>query len=85
MSASIATIRKSNYEDVRVDLSDFRGAFRIDVRTWAEPRSGNGDRVPTPQGVSLRVEHLPKLRAALQAAEREAVRLGLLPTGGGAQ
>lgn len=78
----VTTIRKSNYEECRVGLSEFRGNVRIDVRIWAEPRNGQGDRVATPHGVSLRLESLPELRAAIEAAEREAVARGLLPQGG---
>jgi hypothetical protein len=71
----IATVPKNAREEVRVSLTEYKGYALIDVRTYAEFASaGDGERKPTPKGVSLKVERLPELIAALQAAQSQAGR-----------
>lgn len=77
-SPAVAIIRKNALEDVRINLTEFKGYDLVDVRVFAEPRTGNGSRVPTRAGISLKVEHLPTLIEALQRAERKARDAGLL-------
>jgi hypothetical protein len=72
----ISTIQKNSRETVRVALDEFRGVQLIDIRVVVDGHSGVP--VPTKKGVNLKIELLPELVAALQAAELEARRLGLL-------
>ena len=78
MLEPIATIEKNTREDVRVGLDVWRGKNLVDVRTFSD-RSGDrvGDRYATKKGVTLRIEKLPSLIAALQQARDEAIRQGL--------
>ena len=64
---------------VRVELSKFAGKDLIGIRQYFQFHIGDPDTAqPTKRGVSLRVQHLPKLRAALEAAEADALKRGLL-------
>ena len=64
---------------VRVSRSKFRGKERLDVRHFFEARPGYPDtRQPTKKGVSLLLEHLPRLLAALRQIEAEAIEAGEL-------
>lgn len=71
----IATIPKNRREHVRVTLTAFNGRYLADVRVYVQ---AGGEAKPTRLGVSLSLETLPALRAALKKAEAEARRLGLL-------
>ena len=72
----IAKFQKNSKEAVYVAVSEYRQASYIDLRTYAD-YDGGGLR-PTRKGVSLRIGLLPELRAALDRADVEARRFGLL-------
>jgi Transcriptional Coactivator p15 (PC4) len=74
----ISIIAKNNRESVRIALDEFRGLNLIDIRVVAKLDDPSGGLVPTKKGVSLKIERLPELVAALQAAEAEARERGLL-------
>lgn len=77
----IATFEKNRRETVRIALDEYRGAPLIDLRVTV-PLSGTSDiQTPTRKGLSLNVELLPALVAALRAAEVEARARGLIPGG----
>ena len=79
MTTNIATIEKNKLEELRIALKEFRGHRLIDVRTYVEPYTDEGQgRVPTKKGVTLDLAKLPELIAALQEAERQARAAGLL-------
>lgn len=72
----IATIPKNSREEVRISLSEFRGVDLINLRIWFDAK--DGDKRPSKDGLALRLEKLPDLIQALQGAEHEARRAGLL-------
>ena len=74
----IATIRKNSAEEIRVELSEFNGYDLINVRVWAEPRTGGTERIPTKAGIACNVRLLPELIEALHKAEAAARARGLL-------
>jgi Transcriptional Coactivator p15 (PC4) len=78
MNTLIATIRKNQLEEIRVELSNCNGYELINIRVWAEPRVGAAERIPTKAGIACKVTLLPELIAALQAALTEAKKAGLL-------
>jgi hypothetical protein len=78
MSAPIATLQMNSFEEIRVELTEFRGYDLVNLRVWAKPRDGGSERIPTKAGIACKVALLPELIAALQKAEAEARRLGLL-------
>ena len=62
----IATIRKNTREEFRVAIATYHGSRFVDVRTYVD---GKGDdRVPTPKGIAIRLDALPALMEALEAA-----------------
>jgi hypothetical protein len=77
----IARLVKNRRESVVVALDEFMGTPLVHVRQHYTDDAGE-DR-PTTKGVCINVARLPELRAALQAAEKEAVRCGLLDEGAG--
>ena len=55
--------------DIRVSRAFFKNIDRVDVRTFMDIA---GERRPTKKGVSLPLDHLPDLIAALQTLARGA-------------
>ncbi len=72
----IATIRKNVREDLRVTLDEFRGHHLLNLRVWFDV--GDEEQRPGKQGVAIRLDLLPHIRAALFEAEERARKLGLL-------
>ena len=60
----IATIPKSDIEEVRILLGEYTGKQRIDIRTWFKNQAGV--LMPTKKGVSIPVEKWPELKKALK-------------------
>ena len=75
----IAVLTKNGTEDLRVALDEFKGHNLLDLRVFAEFGGPAKVKMPTKKGLSLRVEMLPDLIAALQAAQERARGLGLIP------
>jgi hypothetical protein len=78
----ITHIDKNANEKVRVALDIFHDVRLIDVRVTVALTGTCDVQTPTKRGVSLRVEQLPALIAALIQADFKAKELGW--TGGGA-
>jgi hypothetical protein len=72
----VARITKNRRETVAVALREFKGYTFCDIRV--NYLEGGQDR-PTVKGIALAPARLSELIAALQRAEVEARRLGLLP------
>ena len=66
MSLELGVIAKNCREILRVSIDEFRGHTLLNLRTWF--RTDSGEWRPGRQGVALRVQVLPELRAALEAA-----------------
>ncbi len=61
-------------EELRVELSDYRGFTYIGLRRWYR----NGDGFAPGKGLSMRATMIPWLRRVLEQAEARALELGLL-------
>ncbi len=77
-STIVATLPKAAREVVQVALAEVGASKRIDVRIAAELSVTSGIFIATKKGVSLNIEHLPALRAALDEAQAKAEEMGWL-------
>src|SRR5438046_188932 len=75
-AGSMSVIRKNAAEEIRIELSEFRGHDLINIRVWTDPRDGGAERIPTKAGIACRVTLLPEIITALQQAEAEARERG---------
>jgi hypothetical protein len=74
--AFCATVAKSLSSEIRVTLKCWRGAYSVDLREATA--SIPGVFFPTSNGVTLDIAKLAGLIAALEQAQAQAQRLGLL-------
>jgi hypothetical protein len=71
----IARFEKSSYEEVRVDISEWKTQKYLNLRVWINPRyEQDGEPKPTKKGITLNIELLPKLIEALKKAEKEVMK-----------
>jgi len=76
-SVVIESLSKNARERVRIALDTYQCVELIDMRVTVDLNS-SGIQTPTKKGLSLRVEMLPELIKALEAANVKAVELGWL-------
>jgi len=80
----IAVVPKNKLEEVRIALSQFKGADLLDVRVWEGDEGADASkRHATKRGISIKIARIGELIAGLQAAEAEAIKLGRLKIEGG--
>ena len=75
----IARIPKNSREEFRISLTAFKGYDLASLRVWFQ--ADDGSMRPSKSGVVIRVGKLPDLIEALQGAETEARRRGLISEG----
>ena len=63
----VTVLRKNAVSEIRVAIRWWKNHPQLDLRVWSD---GNriGKRKPTKQGLSLKLERVPELQAALKLA-----------------
>jgi len=72
----VGWVQKNQRENVRIALTSFKGHQLVDARVYAA--RDDGEPGPTKAGLTVRLDRLPALIEALQQAEAEARRRGML-------
>ena len=67
---TIATIRKSNTEEIRVRVTEQGECSLVDLRVFSPTARSEGEPRPTRSGICMIRTKLPELIKALQAAEK---------------
>jgi len=66
----IDSFKKNSREVIKVCLQAWKGNRYVDLRSWLLPdEPGDGAERPTPKGLTLHVELLPRLIEALRKAD----------------
>ena len=76
MDQIFAEIEKGKTELVRIGLNTYRGHQLVSVRVWTT--RPDGDPLPTPKGLTAKIEMLPAIIEGFQKAEAAAREAGLL-------
>jgi hypothetical protein len=63
----ITEFQKNDREMLKVQIQTFRGQEYIDIRAWIKDEK-SGEYKATPKGLTLHIELLPELIAALEKA-----------------
>ncbi len=69
MDQLIASFQKNKFEEVRVQVKEFKGYDLLDIRVYTSSKEGE-DKVPTGKGLSINVAHFMDLKKALVEAEK---------------
>ena len=68
MNQLIASFQKNKFEEVRVQIKEFKGYDLVDIRVYTAIKEGE-EKIPTGKGISLNVSHFGDLKKALLATE----------------
>lgn len=69
MDELVSTFSKNKFEEVRIQIKEYKGYDLIDFRIWTDVK-GSTEKVPTTKGLALNVEHFPKLKEAMVTLEK---------------
>jgi len=68
MDKCVASFPKNKFEEIRVQIKEFKGYDLVDIRVFASAKDGE-DKVPTGKGVSINVTHFLELKKAVIQTE----------------
>ena len=68
MEKCVASFPKNKFEEIRVQIKEFKGYDLVDIRVLASAKDGE-DKVPTGKGVSINVTHFLELKKAIVQTE----------------
>ena len=68
MDQLIASFPKNKFEEIRVQIKEFKGYDLVDIRVFAGTKEGE-EKVPTGKGISINVSHFLELKKAILLAE----------------
>ena len=69
MDKLIAAFPKNKFEEIRVQIKEFKGYDLVDIRVFAGSKDGE-EKVPTGKGISINVSHFLELKKALLETEQ---------------
>ena len=69
MDKLIAVFPKNKFEEIRVQIKEFKGYDLVDIRVFAGSKDGE-EKVPTGKGISINVSHFLELKKALLETEQ---------------
>ncbi|OIO37786.1 MAG: hypothetical protein AUJ71_04350 [Candidatus Omnitrophica bacterium CG1_02_49_16] len=68
MDKLVASFQKNKFEEVRVQIKEFKGYDLLDLRVYTTLKESE-EKVPTGKGLSINVSHFYDLKKALLEAE----------------
>ena len=68
MDKLVASFQKNKFEEVRVQIKEFKGYDLLDIRVYTTLKETD-DKIPTGKGLSINVSHFLDLKKAILEAE----------------
>ena len=68
MDKLVASFPKNKFEEVRVQVKEFKGYDLVDIRVYTTLKEG-ADKIPTGKGLSINVSHFLELKKAILQTE----------------
>lgn len=69
MDQLVAVFPKNKFEEIRVQIKEFKGYDLVDIRVFAGSKEGE-EKVPTGKGISINVSHFMDLKKAIIEVEQ---------------
>lgn len=68
MNKLVSSFPKNKFEEVRVQVKEFKGYDLVDIRVYTALKEGE-EKIPTGKGLSINVSHFLELKKALLETE----------------
>ncbi len=69
MDKLVCSFQKNKFEEVRVQVKEFKGYDLLDIRVYTAPKEGD-EKIPTGKGLSINVSHFMDLKKSILEAEK---------------
>ncbi len=69
MNKLVTSFQKNKFEEVRVQIKEFKGYDLLDLRVYTAAKEGE-EKVPTGKGLSINVTHFNDLKNSILEAEK---------------
>jgi len=77
MNKLVYSFAKNKFEEVRVQIKEFKGYDLLDIRVYTSLKDSD-EKIPTGKGLSINVSHFDDLKKGLLEAETALRQGGLL-------
>lgn len=77
MNLLVASFQKNKFEEVRVQINEFKGYDLVDIRVYTTLKDSE-EKIPTGKGLAINVSHFLDLKKAILQAETALRENGLL-------
>jgi len=77
MNKLVACFPKNKFEEVRVQVKEFKGYDLLDIRVYTSLKDSD-EKIPTGKGLSINVSHFFELKKGILEAETVLKENGLL-------
>ena len=78
MDKLIYSFQKNSYEEIRIQVKEYKGHDLVDLRIYTDVRTSN-DKIPTTKGLSFNVTHFAEFKQAVLELEKSLLQNNLLP------
>ena len=78
MDQLIYSFQKNSYEEIRIQVKEYKGHDLIDLRIYTDVRTSN-DKIPTTKGLSFNVTYFPEFKRAILELEKSLIKHNLIP------
>ncbi len=68
MDKLISCFPKNKFEEIRVQIKEYKGYDLLDIRVYTSLKDSE-DKIPTGKGLSINVSHFQELKKAILEAE----------------
>ena len=69
MDKLVFSFQKNKFEEVRVQVKEFKGYDLLDIRVYTSAKEGE-EKIPTGKGLSINVSHFMDLKKGVLEAEK---------------
>ena len=77
MDKLIYSFQKNSYEEIRIQVKEYKGHDLVDLRIYTDVRTSN-DKIPTTKGLSFNVTHFLEFKRAILELEKSLIQNNLL-------
>ena len=77
MDKLIYAFQKNSYEEIRIQVKEYKGHDLVDLRIYTDVRTSN-DKIPTTKGLSFNVTHFLEFKHAILELEKSLIQNNLL-------
>ena len=69
MNQLVSSFQKNKFEELRIQVKEFKGYDLIDIRVYTSVKEGE-EKIPTGKGISINISHFLELKKGILETEK---------------